>query len=81
MPKKEVKRNLRYSSRTRAQSSVEFLVLAGVMAFFFTIFLAVVNNKIIDLQIEHNDKRVNGLCDTIRTEPTETKSLYMNTPF
>ena len=75
MPKKEVTHRVSSSSRprTRAQSSVEFLVLAGVMAFFFTIPLAVVNNKIIDLQIEHNDKRVNGFCDTIRTEPLKQK--------
>src|SRR3989344_5227719 len=68
MPEKEVKCNLRYSSRSRAQSSVEFLILAGFMTFIFLVFLAAIGGQIIDAQRTRDDNIAYDIMDTVEEE-------------
>ncbi|HLC47377.1 MAG TPA: LamG-like jellyroll fold domain-containing protein [Candidatus Nanoarchaeia archaeon] len=56
------------STNPKAQSSLEFMILAGVMLFFFLAFFAAMSDQMLGLYRAREDKRVNDLILSVRDE-------------
>ncbi|MCX6706720.1 MAG: hypothetical protein NT001_01105 [Candidatus Woesearchaeota archaeon] len=54
--------------KSKSQSSMEFIILAGFMFLFFVGFAAVIGTKMIDFQEILNTRQVQDIMDVIKTE-------------
>ncbi len=62
--------------RAKSQSSLEFLILAGVMFFFFVGIVTVVGGKIVDLQKSKDRQEVHDIMDVVTEEVKLAQTSY-----
>ncbi|MGV8142710.1 MAG: hypothetical protein ACP5NS_03690 [Candidatus Pacearchaeota archaeon] len=57
-----------YPRKNRAQSSIEFIILVGVLAFFFLMFMLALQGNLDDAQSQQRDDLLQEVALTVQSE-------------